>query len=102
MDDYQNDSRRSDREKFCSDLNRPKKRRNVRMTIENIAKFCDFQSEYTLDTTATLQTATDTHYFDLWTNDGTLERIHHALYEQCREQGSGKPVRPPPSSTARA
>jgi transposase len=25
-------------------------------------------------------------YFDLWTDDGTLQRIHHALYEQCREQ----------------
>src|ERR1700693_6097671 len=25
-------------------------------------------------------------YFDLWTYDGTLERIHRALYEQCREQ----------------
>ena len=25
-------------------------------------------------------------YFDLWTYDGTLERIRHALYEQCREQ----------------
>ena len=25
-------------------------------------------------------------YFDLWTYDGTLERIHHTLYEQCREQ----------------
>src|SRR5260370_6487989 len=23
-------------------------------------------------------------YFDLWTYDGTFERIHHALYEQCR------------------
>src|SRR6266508_4270570 len=23
-------------------------------------------------------------YFDLWTYDGTLQRIHHALYEQCR------------------
>src|SRR5882757_3094735 len=22
-------------------------------------------------------------YFDLWTYDGTLERIHHVLYEQC-------------------
>jgi hypothetical protein len=22
-------------------------------------------------------------YFDLWTYDGMLERIHHALYEQC-------------------
>jgi transposase len=25
-------------------------------------------------------------YFDLWTYDGTLDRIHHALYELCREQ----------------
>ena len=25
-------------------------------------------------------------YFDLWTYDGTLVRIHHTLYEQCREQ----------------
>jgi transposase len=25
-------------------------------------------------------------YFDLWTYDGTLKRIHHELYEQCREQ----------------
>jgi len=25
-------------------------------------------------------------YFDLWTYDGTLQRIHYALYEQCREQ----------------
>jgi len=25
-------------------------------------------------------------YFDLWTYDGTLDRIHHTLYEQCREQ----------------
>ena len=25
-------------------------------------------------------------YFDLWTYDGTLERIHYALYEQCRER----------------
>ena len=25
-------------------------------------------------------------YFDLWTYDGTLERIHHALYERCRQQ----------------
>ena len=24
-------------------------------------------------------------YFDLWTYDGTLDRIHHALYERCRE-----------------
>src|SRR5471032_2180364 len=25
-------------------------------------------------------------YFDLWTYGGALERIQHALYEQCREQ----------------
>ena len=25
-------------------------------------------------------------YFDLWNYDGTLARIHHALYQQCREQ----------------
>lgn len=24
-------------------------------------------------------------YFDLWTYDGTLERIHHVLYVKCRE-----------------
>jgi transposase len=24
-------------------------------------------------------------YFELWNWDGTLERIHHALYEKCRE-----------------
>jgi transposase len=27
-------------------------------------------------------------YFDLWSWDGTLDRIHHALYVQCREAGS--------------
>ena len=26
-------------------------------------------------------------YFDLWSWDGTLERIHHALYVKCRERG---------------
>ena len=30
-------------------------------------------------------------YFDLWTYDRTLQRIHHALYEQCREQAPGSP-----------
>jgi transposase len=25
-------------------------------------------------------------YLDLWSYDGTLERIHHALYVKCREQ----------------
>ena len=32
-------------------------------------------------------------YFDLWTHDGTLDRIHHALYVECREQ-SGREVSP--------
>ena len=26
-------------------------------------------------------------YLDLWSWDGTLDRIHHALYLECREQG---------------
>jgi transposase len=26
------------------------------------------------------------HYFDLWTCDGTLDHIHHILYEKCRVQ----------------
>ena len=25
-------------------------------------------------------------YFDLWSWDGTLDRIHHGLYVECREQ----------------
>ena len=25
-------------------------------------------------------------YLDLWSYDGTLERIHHELYVRCREQ----------------
>lgn len=25
-------------------------------------------------------------YFDLWTYDGTLERLHHELYVKCREK----------------
>jgi transposase len=25
-------------------------------------------------------------YLDLWSWDGTLDRLHHALYEECREQ----------------
>ena len=41
-------------------------------------------------------------YFDLWTYDGTLQRIHYALYDQCREKRNGKPVRVPPSSIAKA
>ena len=32
-------------------------------------------------------------YFDLWRWDRTLDRIHHALYVKCREEGGsrGKP-----------
>ena len=26
-------------------------------------------------------------YLELWSYDGTLDRIHHALYVECREQG---------------
>ena len=26
-------------------------------------------------------------YLDLWSWDGTLDRIHHGLYVECREQG---------------
>jgi len=34
-------------------------------------------------------------HFDLWTYDGTLERIHHALYDSVANERSGKPVRRP-------
>ena len=27
-------------------------------------------------------------YFDLWSWDGTLDRIHHALYVECRERAA--------------
>jgi transposase len=30
------------------------------------------------------------HYLDLWSYDGTLERIHHELYVKCREQAGRK------------
>jgi transposase len=33
------------------------------------------------------------YYFDLWNYDGTLLRIHHALYVKCREQ-AGREVSP--------
>ncbi len=29
-------------------------------------------------------------YFCLWGYDGTLERMHHALYVKCREQDEGE------------
>ena len=42
------------------------------------------------------------YYFMLWDWDGTLERIHHALYVAAREQADAKPARRRRSSTARA
>ena len=33
------------------------------------------------------------HYLDLWNYDGTLLRIHHALYMKCRED-AGREVSP--------
>ena len=41
-------------------------------------------------------------YFDLWTWDGTLDRIHHALYVIAGSRLAARPLPPPPSSTARA
>ncbi len=35
-------------------------------------------------------------YLDLWSWDGTLDRIHHALYVECREQGEAFYVGPCP------
>ena len=29
-------------------------------------------------------------YFDLWSWDGTLDRIHHALYVECRERARAR------------
>ena len=41
-------------------------------------------------------------YLDLWSYDGTLDRIHHALYVKCASKASAKPARPPRSSIAKA
>ena len=30
-------------------------------------------------------------YFDLWTYDGTLDRIHRSLYDRCRERSQREP-----------
>ena len=39
----------------------------------------------------------------IWTYDGTLERIHQALYQQCREQAQRKAMLTiPPSSTSQS
>ena len=42
------------------------------------------------------------YYFMLWDWDGTLERIHHALYVAVRERPGAKRARRWRSSTARA
>jgi transposase len=41
-------------------------------------------------------------YFDLWTYDGTLDRIHHGFTSNAVNKSSENPVRPPPSSIAKA
>ena len=41
-------------------------------------------------------------YFDLWSWDGTLDRIHDALYLAVAKPPRAKQARPPRSSTARA
>ena len=41
-------------------------------------------------------------YFDLWTYDGTLEQSITRSMSSVANESSGKPARPPPSSTARA
>ena len=40
-------------------------------------------------------------YFDLWTYDGTLNESTTRSMNSVANESSGKPVRPPPSSTAR-
>ena len=34
-------------------------------------------------------------YLTRWNYDGTIEKIHYALYVQCREQSVGRPARQP-------
>ena len=41
-------------------------------------------------------------YFMLWDWDGTLERIHHALYSPPASARAGKPAQRPRSSTVKA
>ncbi len=40
-------------------------------------------------------------YLDLWSYDGTLDRIHHALFVECREQGEREAGTTAPSSIPR-
>ena len=42
------------------------------------------------------------HYFDRWSWDGTLERIHDVLYMNFAKPSLARRARPPRSSTARA
>jgi transposase len=46
--------------------------------------------------------STVNHYFCRWQDDGTLDRLHHALYLLCREQADREASPTRPSSTARA
>jgi transposase len=41
-------------------------------------------------------------YLDLWGYDGTLDRIHHALYVSAGSKANVRPAQPPPSSIAKA
>ena len=46
--------------------------------------------------------STVNRYFCDWSYDGTLDRIHHALYLQCRRNSNAKPVPPLVSLIVRA
>jgi hypothetical protein len=48
-------NRHSDKEKFCSNLNRPESCEMSERLLETLRKSGDFQSEYALDAAATLQ-----------------------------------------------
>ena len=39
--------------------------------------------------------STVNHYFCRWDHDGTLGRLHHALYVRCREQAGREASRAP-------
>src|SRR5437588_7549578 len=46
--------------------------------------------------------STVNNYFCRWNHDGTLDRIHHALYMRCRQMAGLETSPPRPLSTARA